>query len=279
MGAERFDGFVVGHTWGVGSDFVKDAAWFTEVDAVEVVAVDEFGGAHSGGDEFFAPSGVVGIVLGAEGNVVDDSGAHPTDLDLGLGEFDSVGDLGRAAEEFDLVFFGFEDIAHRLGEEFLGAVGADRCELNAVEAVDGDFGGGVVPSDLGIRGLDGFDEFDLEAVVVLKSEKGEIEALFGGEGDAGFGEASDPVIGGVFGDGEGEAGGLAEANCALGALRPGEKGDEGAGGTLGVAVVEVIGAGVVVVDGDFDEAKAEDPRVEVDVALGITAHGGDVVDA
>lgn len=72
---------------------------------------------------------------------------------------------------------------------------------------------------------------------------------------------------------------MAEANCALGALGPGEESDEGAGGTLGVAVIEVVRGWVVVVDGDFDEAEAEDSGVEVDVALGVTAHGGDVVDA
>lgn len=92
---------------------------------MEVVAVDELRGSHSGGDEFFAPVGVIGIVFGAEGNVVDDSGSHSTDLDLGLGEFDRVGEGGGASEEFDLVFFGFEDIAHGLGKEFLSAIGAD----------------------------------------------------------------------------------------------------------------------------------------------------------
>lgn len=71
-----------------------------------------------------------------------------------------------------------------------------------MESVDGYFGGGVVPGDLGIRGLDGFDEFDLEAVVVLEPEEGEAEAFFGGEGDTGSGEVGDPVVGGVFGDGK-----------------------------------------------------------------------------
>ncbi len=81
VSAECFDRFVVGHAWGVGGDFVEDSAGFTEVDAVEVVAVDEFGGSHSGGDELFPPGGVVSIVLGAEGNMVDDSGAHSSDFD------------------------------------------------------------------------------------------------------------------------------------------------------------------------------------------------------
>ncbi len=123
VGTERFDGFVVGHAWGVGGDFIKDSAGFPEVDAVEIVAVNELRGSHSGSDEFFAPCGVIGVVFGAEGDMVDDSCSHPTDLYLGLGEFDSVGQGGGAAEEFDLVFFGFEGVAHGFGEKFFGAIG------------------------------------------------------------------------------------------------------------------------------------------------------------
>lgn len=148
-----------------------------------------------------------------------------------------------------------------------------------MEAVDGDFGGGVVPGDFWVGGLDGFDEFDLEAIVVLELEDGEAELFDSAQGDAGFGEAGGPVVGGVLGDCEREACGLSEPDGSLRALGPGEEGDEGAGGALGVAVVEVICAGVVVVDGNFDEAEAEDAGEEIDVPLGVAAHGGDVVDA
>lgn len=75
-GAEGFEGFVVGHSGRIGGDFIEDAARFAEVDAVEIVSVDELGWSHSGGDEFFSPLGVVFIILGAESNVVDDAGAH-----------------------------------------------------------------------------------------------------------------------------------------------------------------------------------------------------------
>lgn len=125
MGAKGFEGFVVSHAGGVGGDFVEDATGFPEVNTVEVVPVDELGWTHSGGNEFFAPVGVIGVVFGAEGDMVDDSGAHSTDLGMSLGEFDGVPDIGGATEEFDLVFFGFEGVAHCFGEEFLGAIGAD----------------------------------------------------------------------------------------------------------------------------------------------------------
>ncbi len=72
---------------------------------------------------------------------------------------------------------------------------------------------------------------------------------------------------------------MPEANCALEALGPGEESDQSAGRALGVAVVKVVSAGVVVVDGDLDEPESEDSGIEIDIALGVTAHGGDVVDA
>jgi hypothetical protein len=46
-----------------------------------------------------------------------------------------------------------------------------------------------------------------------------------------------------------------------------------------VAEIEVIGAGIVEVDGLLHEAKAQDTRVEVEVAAGGARDGGDVVDA
>ena len=45
-----------------------------------------------------------------------------------------------------------------------------------------------------------------------------------------------------------------------------------------VAEVEVVGAGVVEVDGALDEAEAEDLGVEVEVGLGVGGDGGDVVE-
>src|SRR5271168_4020011 len=41
----------------------------------------------------------------------------------------------------------------------------------------------------------------------------------------------------------------------------------------------MIGAGVVLIDGFLHEAQAEDARVEIEVALGVGRHRGDVVEA
>jgi len=62
-------------------------------------------------------------------------------------------------------------------------------------------------------------------------------------------------------------------------VRPGEEGHDGAGGAGVVAEVEVVGAGVVEVDGALDQAETEDLGVEVQVALWVGGDGGDVVEA
>jgi hypothetical protein len=66
---------------------------------------------------------------------------------------------------------------------------------------------------------------------------------------------------------------------ALAVVSPREEGDVGAGRPLAVAEVEVIGAGVVVVDGALDESQPEGLRIELRVAFGVTGDSGDVVNA
>lgn len=120
-------------------------------------------------------------------------------------------------------------------------MGAERGELDAVETVDCGFGGSATPGGGRIWVLDAFDEFELESVMVLELESWDFE-LFGlVERDFVFGEAVDPVVQGVFGDREGHRGGLAGTDGSLRALRPREEGEEGAGGALRVAVIEVVG--------------------------------------
>jgi flavin-binding protein dodecin len=58
---------------------------------------------------------------------------------------------------------------------------------------------------------------------------------------------------------------------------PGEEGEDAAWAAGLVAVVEVIGARIVEVDGALDEAQAEHTRVEVEVALRLAGDGGDAM--
>ena len=91
-------------------------------------------------------------------------------------------------------------------------------------------------------------------------------------------EALLPEGEGVGGDAEGGVGDFAGAGGAATDAGPGEEGEDGAGGAEVVAEVEVVGAGVVEVDGALDEAEAEDLGVEVEVGLGVGGDGGDVVE-
>ena len=62
-------------------------------------------------------------------------------------------------------------------------------------------------------------------------------------------------------------------------VRPGEEGHDRPWTTPAVAVVEVIGLGIVEVDGLLDQPEPENARVEVHVALRLAGDGGYVVDS
>src|SRR5687768_14602828 len=61
------------------------------------------------------------------------------------------------------------------------------------------------------------------------------------------------------------------------ALRPGEERHDAARRPLGVAKVEVIGAGIVEVDGQLHEPEPEDLRIEVEIALRVAGNRRDVM--
>ena len=93
------------------------------------------------------------------------------------------------------------------------------------------------------------------------------------------GEARAPVVESADADLEGGGDGLAGAGAAFADVRPRKEGKDGAGGAVSIAVIEVVGAGIVEVDGLFDEAEAEYAAVEVDILLRIAGDGGDVVNS
>src|SRR5215207_1323214 len=71
----------------------------------------------------------------------------------------------------------------------------------------------------------------------------------------------------------------ADAGTAGGGVLPGEERQDGAGPAGLVPEVQVVGAGVVEVDGLLDEPEAEGARVEREVPARGTGDGSDVVDA
>src|SRR5206468_1891543 len=87
-----------------------------------------------------------------------------------------------------------------------------------------------------------------------------------------------PVADGALGDAERGLPGLADTVPPRRGMLPREEAQERAGPGLLVPVVEVVGPGIVEVDGPLDEAEAERAGVEVDVAPHGTRDGRDVLD-
>lgn len=178
-------GLVDGEAGVVGGDFEECAAGFAEVDGVEVVAVHDGGDVVAAGLEGFEPGGLIGVIGGAEGDVVDLADAHARGD--GFGDFEDVDDLGGAvvvADEAGAVVFacGLAE-CEEIDEDAGGRGGGDFSEGDAVEAADLVFARNpAVGPEMGVIG-GGFNEGEREAVGVGEGEDVVIEALGGLGGD------------------------------------------------------------------------------------------------
>ena len=249
---------------------------------MEVFAVEDFGGGKVLGDSG-APLEVGFVVGGTEGDVVDGAGARAAEVGLRVDEdievvAESCG-VGGAGEAEAIPFCGDLLEAHE-GERGGGFGGVELKHGDAEEAADGVLGGDVREARrVGGGGFGVGDELDLHAVGVGEGEDFFIEAVgAAGEGDVKVDEALLPEGEGCGGDAEAGVGDFAGAGGAASGAGPGEEGEDGARGAEVVAEVEVVGAGVVEVDGALDEAEAEALGVEVEVGLGVGGDGGDVVE-
>src|SRR4029077_19155309 len=74
---------------------------------------------------------------------------------------------------------------------------------------------------------------------------------------------------------------LGEADAAAPGRRmlPGKERQDGAGVADPVAIIEMIGAGIVEVHRLLDEAQPDDARVEIQIARGLTGNRRDVMNA
>ncbi len=283
VGAELFGGFIDGHAGAVCGDFEEDAAGLAEVNGAEVVAVHDGGDVVAVGVERVEPGLLGGIIGGAEGDVMDLACAHAGALGVWGGEdIDGAGGGVAGGGVADAVLFarGF-GVVEAPGEEVGGSGGVELGEGDAVKAADGILGRDFpMRPEIRVRDVRSFDEGEGHGVGIKEGDDGGAEARDGcdildAEGD----EAIFPVVGGTGGDGEGGFGDLSVAEFSGISGGPDEVSHEGAGASEAVAVVEVEGGGVIVVDGDLDEPQAEGLGVEGSVFLGVGGDGGDVVDA
>ncbi len=115
---------------------------------------------------------------------------------------------------------------------------------------------------------------------ILEGQHGLAEALHRRlMGDALLHEAMRPVADGAFRHAEHGLLGLADAEPARRHMVPREEGEDGAGRAGLIAIIEVIGAGIVEIDGLLHQPQAEGLGVELDIAARIAGNRGDVVDA
>jgi hypothetical protein len=96
--------------------------------------------------------------------------------------------------------------------------------------------------------------------------------------DAALHEALQPVAQRLARDGERRRAGLAGAMATAWRTRPSKERQNAAGRAQGVAVIEVVAAGIVEVDGELDQSQTQESAVEVQVALGVAGDGRDVMD-
>jgi hypothetical protein len=232
--------------------------------------------------EDFAPPELGGLVDGAEGDVVYGSGAGAAMPGSGIDEqIDVVAErcsFGCKAQAWTC----FSDLvkAHDVKD-----AGGRFClvfeEGDAEEASDGVLGcdGGETRGFCG-TGVGVAYEFKLHPVGIGEDQDLFFEALFASfDGDPEGEQAFFPV--GHRGERNAEGGAcyFANASGTAGGMGPWEEGEDGSGGACVVAKVEVIGAGIVEVDGALDESQAENLGVEVEIALCVGGDGGDVMEA
>src|SRR5258708_21276626 len=91
------------------------------------------------------------------------------------------------------------------------------------------------------------------------------------------GQALNPVIERSGRNRERDINNLARPSAALWSVGPGEERYDGAGRSSFITIVKLIGAGVVKVDGLLDEALPQDTGIKIDILLGISHNGGEMV--
>ena len=122
-------------------------------------------------------------------------------------------------------------------------------------------------------------EAEIHAIGILEGHEGLAEKLFGSlMGNALFQEAVHPIAKRRLGDAEQRALGLADAEPAGGRSLPGEEGQDCPRCARLVAIIEVIGAGIVEIDRLLHQSQAENLGIEVGVTAGRAGNGRDVMD-
>src|SRR6185295_1039918 len=224
------------------------------------------------------------LIGAAEGDVMDGAGSHDAGPDSGNApdvDNGSRAALSRGvAEDASLLANQLE--AECVGEQLTGKLVGIEPESNGVDAADGVFGGdaGARPTRLRVDRWMG-DELTHESFVVLEGDDALVVIASGRllEFDPLFDQSLDPEPDGAGENRKRSDRDLSAALPAAAGIGPGKEGENAARTSRLVAEIEVIGRGIVEVDGALDQPQPEDPGVEIEISLGIAGDAGYVVDA
>lgn len=280
--AEVLEGFIGREAGWVGGYLEQGAAWFAEVDGVEILPV-----AH-GSDpipllgEGGLPRQLLGVIGRAEGDVVDRTCAHAPSAEFGpRHHIYQLAEVARACVAATAVFFAQQLVAKAVGQQGGRGFGRAHPEGDAVEAAQGVCGGDVAGGGWGGRGRVYVcflpHQFQHHAIGVAKGEEGLAKAGFFAKGDLMSSQPLAPKVEGRVGDAVGHGRDFARAAHPASRHWPWEKCQNGARLARVIAIVEVIGSGVVKIDCQFDKPLAENLGVKIHIALGVARKSGDVV--
>ena len=90
-------------------------------------------------------------------------------------------------------------------------------------------------------------------------------------------ESLDPEPDGAGKDRERRNGNLSRSLATATSIRPRKERHDTSGGAFSIAEIEMVGGGVVEVDGSLDEPEPEDASVEVEITLGVAGNARDVM--
>src|SRR5258708_3357456 len=99
------------------------------------------------------------------------------------------------------------------------------------------------------------------------------------DGNAVFRQAINPVVERCGRNGEGDSDNLPCPSAPLESPRPGKEGENGPRHSDFIAIVEMIGARIIKVDGLLDQALPQDAGIKINILLWVCHDGGEMMQA
>ena len=281
--AQRFDRLVDGKARRVGRDFEQNAARLAEINRAKILPVELMGRPQAEiGDELLRHRRLGRVVGGAKGDVMHRTAAEPAgQKTFRFADIDDAADRVAGAEAGKCSVTAGVAKSQNIGQHRSRACCVFDHQRDAVKTAHSVFGGNGAgaPGRLGF-GAGHADQRETHAVRIGKRQHRVAEALFRRlVRDAVFDETVRPIADGARR--HAECGLLCQADAAASRRRvlPGKERQDGAGMADLVAIIEMVGAGIVEVYRLLDETQPNDTRIEIKIARGLAGNRRDVMNA